>query len=49
MTDKEFRNQMVQHRRKKRDKTLKAIIILLCVLVVMYTGFLLGLIYLIWG
>lgn len=49
MTDKEFRNQMIQHRRKKKDKALKAIIILLCVLVVIYTGFLLGLIYLIWG
>lgn len=49
MTDKEFRNQMVQHRRKKRDKTLKAIIILLCALGVINTGFLVGLIYLIWG
>lgn len=47
--DKEFKGKMVQHRRKKRDRTLKTIIILLCVLVVMYTGFLLGLIYLIWG
>ena len=49
MEDKKFKDKMIRHRRKKRDRTLKTIIILLCVLVVMYTGFLLGLIYLIWG
>lgn len=46
MTGRTFRILLTRH---KRDKALKAIIILLCVLVVIYTGFLLGLIYLIWG
>lgn len=47
--DKKFKDKMIRHRRKKRDRTLKTIIILLCVLGVINTGFLVGLIYLIWG
>lgn len=44
--DRKFKILLARH---KRDKALKTIIILLCVLVVIYTGFLVGLIYLIWG
>lgn len=44
--DRKFKILLARH---KRDKALKTIIILLCVVVAMYTVFLLGLIYLIWG
>lgn len=46
MTDREFRRRLIQHKRKRRDRTLKAIIVLLCALVVIYTVALIGVLYL---
>lgn len=49
MTDREFRQKLMRHKRKRRDGTLKVIIFLLSIFVGFYAGVLVGLLYLAQG